>query len=256
MNDGPSACSGPGKSSNPAIRIARYSRRILPSLTPFALSCAPDRNAYYHPCFIRGDRDLCRSIRRVKFRGTGPRKPSRPEDQPNFYLARDHFHADAMARAAFSPGTTFTKNEQGIPTFLAPPSSMAFHRSPSSAGATFPTGCVAHPSALAPSLGGIGQWSHPGLGGVHPPSLFSIFVASRTARPPCWLRIDGSGGVALPTVQLAPTTTPPLVRTAMGASSPAATNGTHPMRPFIFHTASLSWDEEEGEDYSSEPTNG
>jgi hypothetical protein len=231
-------------------------------LTPFALSCAPDRNAYYHPCFMRGDRDLCRSIRRVKFKGSGPRKPSRPEDQPNFYLARDPFHSAETARAAFSPGTTSAINEQRFPTFLGPPSSLAFRRGLSSADASFSTECVSQPPALAPSLAGLGQWSHPGLGRAHPPSLFSIFVASRTARPPCWLRIDASGEVALPTERLAPPPTLPpyhqILRSAMGESSPAATNGSHPLRPSIFETASLSWDEEqeEQEDCASDPTSG
>jgi hypothetical protein len=234
--------------------FAQHPYRICHPSPTVALPCAADRNAYYHPCFIRGDRDLCRSIRRVKFKGRGPRKPSRPEDQPNFYVARDPSLAAETARAAFSPGTTSAINEQGIPTFLGPPSSLALRRGSSSADASLLTECVSHP------LAGLGQWSHPGLGRAHPPSLFSIFVASRTPRSPCWLRIDGSGGVALPTEQLAPPPTLPpyhqILRAAMGASSPAATIGPQQFPPSIFETASLSWDEEEEDDDSSEPTNG
>jgi hypothetical protein len=47
----------------------------------------PDQGAYYHPHFLRGleHRDQCRFIRRIKVKGLGPRKPSSPASEPNFY---------------------------------------------------------------------------------------------------------------------------------------------------------------------------
>jgi hypothetical protein len=50
-----------------------------------SMSCAADRNAYYHPCFIRGKRELCRHIFRAKIKGAGPRKANRPDEEPDFY---------------------------------------------------------------------------------------------------------------------------------------------------------------------------
>jgi hypothetical protein len=54
-----------------------------------------DRGAYYHPLFVRDDRELCRHIRRAKCKGLGPRKPSNPHDQPNLY----HPSSDLVPRS-------------------------------------------------------------------------------------------------------------------------------------------------------------
>jgi hypothetical protein len=46
-----------------------------------------DKGGYYHECFLRSKCFLSRRIQRIKIKGTGPRKPSSPETEPNFYDA-------------------------------------------------------------------------------------------------------------------------------------------------------------------------
>lgn len=47
---------------------------------------ATDKGGYYHELFLRCKPQLCYSIKRTKIKGTGTRKPSCPETEPNFYL--------------------------------------------------------------------------------------------------------------------------------------------------------------------------
>ena len=49
------------------------------------LTHGPDKGAYYHSCFIRGERSLCRRMIRQKIKGTKVRKTLAPEEEPNFY---------------------------------------------------------------------------------------------------------------------------------------------------------------------------
>jgi hypothetical protein len=49
------------------------------------LTHGPDKGAYYHSCFIRGERNLCRRMNRQKIKGTKVRKTLAPEEEPNFY---------------------------------------------------------------------------------------------------------------------------------------------------------------------------
>jgi hypothetical protein len=49
------------------------------------LTHGPDKGAYYHSCFIRGERNLCRRMIRQKIKGTMVRKTLAPEEEPNFY---------------------------------------------------------------------------------------------------------------------------------------------------------------------------
>lgn len=49
------------------------------------LTHGPDKGAYYHRLFIRGQRDLCKGMVRQKIKGTKVRKPLAPEAEPNFY---------------------------------------------------------------------------------------------------------------------------------------------------------------------------
>jgi hypothetical protein len=44
-----------------------------------------DKGAYFHACFVRGERDLCRKMIRQKIKGTKVRKTLSPEEEPNFY---------------------------------------------------------------------------------------------------------------------------------------------------------------------------
>jgi hypothetical protein len=49
------------------------------------LTHGPDKGAYYHSCFVRGERNLCRNMIRQKIKGTKVRKTLAPEEEPNFY---------------------------------------------------------------------------------------------------------------------------------------------------------------------------
>jgi hypothetical protein len=52
------------------------------------LSHGKDKGAYYHKCFVRGERALCRGMVRQKIKGTKVRRSLSPEEEPNFYLAQ------------------------------------------------------------------------------------------------------------------------------------------------------------------------
>lgn len=41
--------------------------------------------AYYHEKFLKGKPGLASQIKRIKKKGTGPRKPANPDTEPNFY---------------------------------------------------------------------------------------------------------------------------------------------------------------------------
>ena len=49
----------------------------------------PDRNGYHHPNFLRGHPELSDSMVRMKVKGTGVRRPTRPDEEPNFYKYPD-----------------------------------------------------------------------------------------------------------------------------------------------------------------------
>jgi len=49
------------------------------------LTHGPDKGAYYHRLFVRGQRDLCKGMVRQKIKGTKVRKTIAPEAEPNFY---------------------------------------------------------------------------------------------------------------------------------------------------------------------------
>lgn len=49
------------------------------------LSHGPDKGAYYHNCFVRDKRHLCKGMIRQKIKGTKVRKSLSPDDEPNFY---------------------------------------------------------------------------------------------------------------------------------------------------------------------------
>lgn len=49
------------------------------------LTHGPDKGAYYHGCFVRGERNLCRGMVRQKIKGTKVRRSLAPDEEPNFY---------------------------------------------------------------------------------------------------------------------------------------------------------------------------
>jgi HSF-type DNA-binding len=50
------------------------------------LTTGRDKNGYFHEFFLRGKQFLAKKIQRNKIKGQGPRKPSSPDLEPNFYL--------------------------------------------------------------------------------------------------------------------------------------------------------------------------
>ncbi|CAJ1953720.1 unnamed protein product [Cylindrotheca closterium] len=49
------------------------------------LSHGKDKGAYFHPCFVRGQRNLCRNMIRQKIKGTKVRRSLSADEEPNFY---------------------------------------------------------------------------------------------------------------------------------------------------------------------------
>jgi len=49
------------------------------------LTQGPDKGAYLHKCFVRGEQGLCRGMIRRKIKGTKVRRTLAPEEEPNFY---------------------------------------------------------------------------------------------------------------------------------------------------------------------------
>jgi hypothetical protein len=87
------------------------------------------QGAYYHTSFVKGRRELCQHIKRVKIKGNGGRKPSNPETEPNFYLfppilpspsqeSRTMNPTKIHAESAASGGNA--KVESGIASLLPP----------------------------------------------------------------------------------------------------------------------------------------
>jgi HSF-type DNA-binding len=76
------------------------------------LTHGPDKGAYYHGCFVRGERNLCRGMIRQKIKGTKVRRSLAPDEEPNFYSAHYNnnkvvpFHAMANGDKAASNDIT------------------------------------------------------------------------------------------------------------------------------------------------------
>jgi hypothetical protein len=67
------------------LQYASFQRQL--NLYGFSrLSHGKDKGAYYHMCFVRGQRNLCRNMVRQKIKGTKVRRSLSPEEEPNFYL--------------------------------------------------------------------------------------------------------------------------------------------------------------------------
>eukprot|EP00339_Tiarina_fusa_P029953 CAMPEP_0117069670 /NCGR_PEP_ID=MMETSP0472-20121206/48889_1 /TAXON_ID=693140 ORGANISM="Tiarina fusus, Strain LIS" /NCGR_SAMPLE_ID=MMETSP0472 /ASSEMBLY_ACC=CAM_ASM_000603 /LENGTH=140 /DNA_ID=CAMNT_0004792349 /DNA_START=118 /DNA_END=537 /DNA_ORIENTATION=- len=65
-------------------KYASFQRQL--NLYGFSRLChGRDKGAYYHECFVRGERELCRGMVRQKIKGTKVRRSLSPEEEPNFY---------------------------------------------------------------------------------------------------------------------------------------------------------------------------
>eukprot|EP00554_Chaetoceros_debilis_P011459 CAMPEP_0194105586 /NCGR_PEP_ID=MMETSP0150-20130528/5770_1 /TAXON_ID=122233 /ORGANISM="Chaetoceros debilis, Strain MM31A-1" /LENGTH=431 /DNA_ID=CAMNT_0038793505 /DNA_START=294 /DNA_END=1589 /DNA_ORIENTATION=- len=50
------------------------------------LTSGPDKGGYYHELFLRGKRQLCSRMIRMRIKGTRTKAASNPESEPNFYI--------------------------------------------------------------------------------------------------------------------------------------------------------------------------
>jgi hypothetical protein len=65
-------------------KFASFQRQL--NLYGFSrLTAGKDKGAYYHSCFVRGHRGLCRGMIRQKIKGTKVRRTLAPEEEPDFY---------------------------------------------------------------------------------------------------------------------------------------------------------------------------
>eukprot|EP00934_Nitzschia_sp_Nitz4_P002535 Nitzschia sp. Nitz4//scaffold86_size83305//51020//52056//NITZ4_005265-RA/size83305-snap-gene-0.172-mRNA-1//-1//CDS//3329559259//2525//frame0 len=65
-------------------KYASFQRQL--NLYGFSRLChGDDKGAYYHMCFVRGKRNLCRNMVRQKIKGTKVRRSLAPDEEPNFY---------------------------------------------------------------------------------------------------------------------------------------------------------------------------
>lgn len=49
------------------------------------ITAGPDKGAYHHPCFLRGQPELCLGMTRTRVNGNGTRRPGNPDNEPHFY---------------------------------------------------------------------------------------------------------------------------------------------------------------------------
>jgi hypothetical protein len=86
-------------------KYASFQRQL--NLYGFSRLChGRDKGAYYHMCFVRGERNLCRHMVRQKIKGTKVRRSLSPEEEPNFYLPRW-----ASTRGVVVDGVTVTPQQ-------------------------------------------------------------------------------------------------------------------------------------------------
>ena len=65
-------------------KFASFQRQL--NLYGFSrLTSGKDKGGYYHELFLRGKKFLCHRIQRLKIKGTGVRKASSPDTEPQFY---------------------------------------------------------------------------------------------------------------------------------------------------------------------------
>lgn len=80
------------------------------------LSHGKDKGAYYHMCFVRGQRNLCRNMVRQKIKGTKVRRSLSPEEEPNFYLPQ----WKTVTSVPMSPAQTKNTKTLELPSVTSP----------------------------------------------------------------------------------------------------------------------------------------
>ena len=64
------------------------------------ITAGPDKNAYHNENFLRGRPELALKMQRTKVKGTGARKPSSPETEPDFFSMPFVYAKDKVAAIA------------------------------------------------------------------------------------------------------------------------------------------------------------
>jgi len=80
----------------------------------------PDKSSYWHKNFVRDDRDLAGSIKRIKIKGTGVRQQSHPENEPDFYKDWVPEETDRASTAADTKVAAATATAAAPPPPAAP----------------------------------------------------------------------------------------------------------------------------------------
>lgn len=83
------------------------------------LTHGPDKGAYYHGCFVRGERSLCREMVRQKIKGTKVRRSLAPDEEPNFYSPNYNNNkvipSPILPSPDITPSTSATQRAQVTP---------------------------------------------------------------------------------------------------------------------------------------------
>lgn len=171
--------------------------------------------------FVKGRRELCQHIKRVKIKGNGGRKPSNPETEPNFYL-----FPPALSPASQESGTmNLTKGHAESAAGSAKvEGGLASLRPPG------PADLSDRPLAQLMSMGGPIQNSYPFSsapsqgGGVKGPmqdlSLLSFLSNAKNNAPTSQSGV-GSSSAQQPPPAASWTGAPYILTSTLGTSSPA-----------------------------------
>jgi HSF-type DNA-binding len=101
-------------------KIASFQRQL--NLYGFKrLTTGRDKSGYYHESFLRGRRDLARTIHRMKIKGTGVRAKSNPEDEPDFWTSMPWVGIDNFDNTVVTSDIHETKTQSHCPNIIELP---------------------------------------------------------------------------------------------------------------------------------------
>ena len=188
-------------------KYASFQRQL--NLYGFSRLChGKDKGAYYHDCFVRGERDLCRNMIRQKIKGTKVRRSLSPEEEPDFYSAQYN------TTRKISP--LISSNKMSVPPSPVVTQKLVRRVSnptpqPCNNNAPMPLG--PHPSLLKPK---------PNHDGGKPPSKLQQRRTKKTRSPSKTVQVSKGGSVALPAAPFAPTPASAMPMVTLKNAAPSA----------------------------------